>query len=148
VACPTATFCMAVDGTGVYSFDGTTWSPAKTLGSGSSGPAAISCPTATFCVAVGMDGSAYNFNGSSWSTQSKLDVVNGVALGLDGVTCQSPSFCMAYSGENNRWMTYNGSVWSAPAMVGNGQGPKSVSCPTANLCVAVDGHDSTLTWHS
>jgi hypothetical protein len=148
VSCPSASFCVAIGGSGAYTFNGSSWSSAQALGSGASEPVAVSCPSASFCVAVAGDGSVYTYNGTSWSTKPKVDVVNGEFLGLSGVSCLSTSFCMGFDQGSNRSLTYNGRSWSAPTMVKTGQGLTSVSCPSASFCMAVDGATDALSWRS
>jgi len=136
-----------VGGSDVSTFNGSSWSAGQTLGSGTSEPVAVSCPTASFCVAVAGDGSVYVYDGTSWSTKAKVDVVNGEFLGLSGVSCLSSSFCMGIDQGSNRSLTYNGSNWSTPTMVTSGQGLTSVSCPSTSFCMAVDGSTDALSWH-
>ena len=61
----------------------------------------MSCPSTTYCVAVAGDGSVYTYDGTSWSTKPKVDVVNGEFLGFSGVACLSASFCMAVDGDKD-----------------------------------------------
>ena len=133
---------MAVDGSGANIFNGSAWSLEHVLGSGSGGPSGVSCPSASFCVAMALDGSAYTYTVTAWSTKTKVD-----PGGLDGVTCATTSFCVAFSGGGDRFSTYNGSSWSAPAMVTGGAGPKALACPAATFCMAIDGATNALFWH-
>jgi len=82
-------------------FNGSSWSSGQSLGSGASEPIGVSCPSASFCIAVGGDGSVYTYDGTSWSTKPKVDVVNGEFLGFSGVACLSASFCMAVDGDKD-----------------------------------------------
>src|SRR5215469_17089963 len=69
VSCPSATFCMAVLGSGyAASYDGTTWSKPASLPSANGQPGSVSCSSASFCITVdAQDSSAFRFNGSTWS---------------------------------------------------------------------------------
>src|SRR5580704_15042242 len=60
VSCPSASFCMAVLGSGyAATFDGTTWSQPG-LSSSAGQPDSVSCPTVSFCMAVdAQDSSAF-----------------------------------------------------------------------------------------
>jgi hypothetical protein len=98
---------------------------------------------------VGTDGGIYTYDGSSWSTNDKVDELNGISGGgLAAVSCTSSSFCMAVDQDDNRSVTFNGSSWSAPTMLSSGYGLASVSCPSRSFCIAVDGNADAFTWHS
>ncbi len=57
--------------------------------------------------------------------------------GLTSVSCESKSACVAVDA-HGRAVTWNGSRWSAPALIDpHGSGLTSVSC-VAGGCVAVD----------
>ena len=58
VSCPTATFCLAVDGNGnFFTYESGVWSSSGKFGGVS--VTSISCPTSSFCAAVASDGSAH-----------------------------------------------------------------------------------------
>ena len=70
VSCPTATFCVAADGSGsVTIWDGTAWSsprhvlPASTEYTGD--PTSLSCPDAQFCMVLDGDGDYTTFTGTA-----------------------------------------------------------------------------------
>ena len=142
VSCASPSFCVAVNGDS-YTFNGTSWSAATTIGNGESFDG-VSCPSSSFCAAVGHNGSGAVFDGSSWSTPASIDP-NGQSL--SSVSCPSSSFCVAVDGAGNA-LTFNGSTWSAPASIDpNGQGLSSVSCPSSSFCVAVGGAGNALTFN-
>ena len=151
VSCPSASFCAAVDYEGnALTFNGSSWSaPAKIDGT-AYGLTSVSCPSSSFCVAVDHGGNALTFNGSSWSAPRSIDATGNV---LTSVSCPSASFCVAVDLDFAAWaahllgygyaMTFNGSSWSAPALVGVG-GLESVSCPSPSFCTVVNDDGGAL----
>ena len=60
VSCPSASFCMAVLGSGYAAmYNGTTWSRPATLSSSAGQPDSVSCRSARFCVAGDSVGDAF-----------------------------------------------------------------------------------------
>ncbi len=119
VSCPSASFCMAVLGSGYAAmYDGTTWSRPVRLSSSAGEPDSVSCPTASFCMAVdAQDSSALLFNGSRWSSAPSLnDPVPGAPTGMASVSCSSPSFCAAVDNGSSAF-TFNGTSWSPAAVI-------------------------------
>ena len=92
VSCPSASFCMAVLGSGYAAkYDGTTWSQPIELPSAAGQPDSVSCPTVRFCMAVdAQDSSAFRFNGSTWSLAPRIDDhVPSTQRGMASVSCSS-----------------------------------------------------------
>ena len=148
VSCPSASFCVAVLGSGYAAmYDGTTWSPPTKLSSSSSAgePDSVSCPTVSFCMAVDTrDSSAFLFNGSTWSSAPVInDPVPSTQTGMASVSCSSPSFCAAVDNGSNAF-TFNGTSWSPAAVIDPGNVLSTVSCPSARFCAAVDGNDGNV----
>ena len=103
----------------------------------------VSCPTSTFCAAVDDDGNALTYDGTTWTTPTRVDAHGG----LLSVSCPTPTFCAAVSFDGHA-VTYNGSTWSAPATIDTVTNSlDSVSCPTTTFCVAVDDYDNTVTYN-
>jgi hypothetical protein len=79
----------------------------------------------------------------SWSGPAKLS--RGVAL--TGVTCQSPSLCVAYGNAGRLFVssrpTDGAATWKVRHIDRTAQ-LKSVSCPSASLCVAFDVRGNVL----
>ncbi len=84
------------------------------------------------------------WDGSSWSVTSSPDGAIGNAL--DGVSCTSPTFCMAVGydggGSTDQTLTeeWNGGSWSivsSPDQGGTDNILNGVSCTSATACVAV-----------
>jgi hypothetical protein len=116
---------MGVGDGSFVTWNGTTWSAA------SSAPAAIisvSCLSASFCIAEGSG--SYIWTGVSWSPTA-------VNPGGGPVSCPSASFCAeAY---HDAVVTWNGTVWSARAVIDRAYfGLDDISCPSASFCAAVD----------
>ena len=106
VSCPTASFCVAVDGYGnAFTYNGSTWSSPKSIDAGNT-LESVSCPTASFCAAVDYSGNAFTYNGSTWSSPKSIDA----GVPLYSVSCASASFCAAVDKEGNLF-TY---VYPAP----------------------------------
>jgi hypothetical protein len=120
VACPTTTFCMAVGaGDQWLTWDGTAWSAPSPIGALRPDPNpiflnALSCPTATFCVLAGSNGTVSEWHGKSWTPLVQIDAsltsdrgqaavttTEHANLGLDAVSCASPSFCVAVGSDGN-----------------------------------------------
>ncbi len=96
----------------------------------------VACPDLSLCVAVGAGGLVATSGGSAgW----KVDVAapNGQ---LQLVSCPSVGMCIALDNHNRVLVSRDpagGSAWSpAGAIAGLSVSPSSLSCPTANVCVA------------
>lgn len=97
----------------------------------------VSCPTTTFCAAVDAAGSVFTTTNpaggrSAW-TQATLPVGS-----LSGISCQSPTLCVAVSGSQvfvSTNPTGGASAWTATPVPGASLA--AVACPTTTLCVAV-----------
>ena len=152
VSCPSASFCMAVDGTRSrmrvdesLTWNGTSWSAPTNIGT-SHGFDSVSCASASFCMAVNdASGDTYSWNGTSWAT----DVDPGRNLSFDSVSCPSTTFCMAvYGGAGYTW---NGTSWSTAILVPDpsyfGYLLSSVSCSSASFCMALDDYGNAFTWN-
>jgi len=175
VSCVNASFCMAVGSSArrmsgvdiagktlVERWNGTTWSiVASPTPTGRKGAElqAVSCTSTTFCMAVGqtVDSSAISppsrtfaerWNGTKWSIVASPNPASGRYNRLSGVSCTSPSRCMAVGGyltPDARVPTlvelWNGTKWSildSPNREFGLGGPLSaVSCPTARSCFVV-----------
>ncbi len=115
----------------------TAWRAVTLPGGTSTALQDVSCPTATFCAAVDAAGSVFTAanpaGGRGAWTQTALPVSS-----LSGVSCQSPTLCVAVSGMQvfvSTNPTGGASAWSATAVPGAAL--SAVSCPTTTLCVAM-----------
>jgi hypothetical protein len=143
VSCASASFCVAGAPGGLIDYNGTSW--ADVAGGGLGGSAPVSCPSISFCAAVADTGEAVVYNGSSWSTPTRIE--EGDFPGpssLTAVSCASASFCVAVDSNGNA-LTYNGGSWSAPVNIDSGVFA-AVSCPTEAFCVAVDTKGNVVTY--
>lgn len=105
------------------------------------------CPSAKSGGAAGGGGSGPGPSGStgSWTTVSAPSPAGAQYTFLDGVSCSSPSFCMAVGSTNNPAAalteTWNGSSWTivsaAPDPGATGDAFYDVSCASAGSCIAV-----------
>jgi hypothetical protein len=151
VSCPSVTLCVAIDSNGyvLSSTDPTgganAWSVTARLDSNTidNPMQAISCPTIALCVVIEYDGDAI----------VSTDPTGGVAawttttadpFGYDSaLTCQSASLCLASSGDSAIATTANpaaGQPWTDNLITPSVSDAvvTAMSCPTAELCVAVD----------
>jgi hypothetical protein len=179
VSCATAASCVAVGSTQnvsggtatlIESLSGGTWSivpsPNPTTGSnGTDELVSVDCTAATACTAVG------SYVGASGNTQTLVETWNGVAWSvtpsptegglsntLSGVSCTSPSTCVAAGSWVNAFGAqqvllegWNGVAWSVMSSDSGtgGNALASVDCTTATACTAVgdavnEGVDQTL----
>ncbi len=109
----------------------------------------VSCTSAASCMAVGTYVNktlAESWDGSTWSnTPPTVDYSHGYKSQLRGVSCTSPSWCVAVGG--GLLQLWNGTSWSR-------QSPRhldmnDVSCTSPTWCVAVgQGRGpSIVTWN-
>jgi hypothetical protein len=145
VSCPSASFCMAVLGSGYAArYDGTTWRQPALLTSDGGEPDSVSCPTVRFCMAVdARDSSAFVFNGSRWSSAPDIP---DTRTGMASVSCSSPGFCAAVSNGPDAF-TFNGTSWSPATAIDPGGQLSTVSCPGARFCAAVDYGPDVVTFN-
>jgi hypothetical protein len=178
VSCPSATSCVAVgsflgriQGTSAYqnftlaeTWNGSTWtivpSPSPKQPGGGAQLSSVSCTSSTSCMAVGetqvfhVPGGylvphplAESWNGSKWSEVTTPTLTNSGAS-LNGVSCTSPSDCMAVGSEgtpkNPTLFTlaeqWNGTAWkfvtTPPPLTPGGTALSTVSCASASTCMA------------
>ncbi len=166
VACPSASFCVAVGGQTsrwqvptplAQAWNGMSWSieatpaPHTATQSYLSG---VACPAPADCISVGQSGFdagsgtlAQHWNGTSWSAQ-RTPNRGGVQNGLNGVACTSATACTAVGayfsprGYHTLAEVWNGATWSV-RKTPNDPAPHyssflvAVSCASSDSCVAV-----------
>jgi hypothetical protein len=121
----------------------------------------VSCTSATNCMAIGgytgagtsgPHSLAEHWNGAAWAVQSIPEPAGGTELGLDSVSCGSPTSCTAvgaYASSGSPVLVaahWDGTNWTLQRMpfVRFALGaPSSVSCPTARSCVAVGSYNDS-----
>ncbi len=160
ISCPSASLCAAVDEYGrlVTSTDPSggagAWSTPVTIGSRLQ---AVSCPSATLCVALDASGDAFvspNPTGGASAWTADGTVPGGVGI-FTYLSCPSVSLCVDVDDDNPAVVDtvlaattdpMTGSAWTVTAIAsGHANGPGlgttagGLSCPSVNLCVAVDG---------
>jgi hypothetical protein len=130
----------------------------------------VSCLSSSFCEAVGMNISqkqdrftlAENWNGTKWTIQSTPNPT-GDDSSLSGVSCVSPTACMAVgeygnSSEVDKAFTefWNGKSWAIVPFTDKFYDVflTAVSCPSASFCLAIgsdnghgNGGDLSATWN-
>jgi hypothetical protein len=107
-----------------------------------SGLDSVSCASTRFCVAIDGYYEVLTYNGTSWSSPSKIDPDGDVL----SVSCPSATFCVAVD-DDGYAVTYNGSTWSAPSQIDGEFNLASVSCASATFCAAVDAEGHVLTFN-
>lgn len=174
ISCASATSCVAVgdynNGAGVSevlaeAWDGTSWTIQTTpdpAGATDSGLFGVSCASARACSAVGSyegtDGTeltlAEAWNGTSWSLQTSPNPAGATATNLAGVSCSSPSFCVAvgyYVTSAGMGLPlvegWGGARWAiqtfpVPSSASGGQ-LYGVSCVSAKSCSAAGGYSDS-----
>ncbi len=142
ISCPTATRCLATDGTTVANTTdgGAIWSPLTTA-LPSVGLGALTCaPGSSRCWAMGYYGGATRIHrtanfGASWSAQAAPVTVSS----LFAVDCPSTTVCYAagYSvGSPAVAATSDGgATWSRQTLPSASGALRSISCPTINTCM-------------
>jgi hypothetical protein len=166
VSCPTTRFCaVASDGDAnagtMYTVNGTRWSEPSVISKYAGSPDSVSCVTSRFCVAIDNAGSVYMFNGTRWSTPAEIDPVP--PANQTAVSCASSTVCVAID-DSGGYETFNGTAWTKSQQFDHSGGgstaqhcssnqegtcaaPAAISCPSSNLCVAVDGTGSVFTYN-
>jgi hypothetical protein len=154
IACATTTVCIVVANTSsgerYWTTNGSIWTEGGAITGRAAGDntVSISCTSTTFCLSTSKTGKASLFNGSSWSTQQVDDTSHGLkqmASSCFGTTCR------AITAGNYAYRTTNGTAWTPnnPPNIGASTlfgGANSMSCPSANTCVATDGGGNATTY--
>lgn len=149
MSCPTKSFCAEVDGTGrarIYT-DGR-WSHPRRISADSFGPNTgivmdVACASSAFCLAVDGKRDTMVYRHGGWSKiGGQYSFKAGV---IQAISCPTSLFCIGVDDEGNA-LTFNGRAWGLPKKIdeykATGPGPsggdlRSVSCASADLCVAV-----------
>jgi hypothetical protein len=177
VSCTSAHSCMAVgtflsskgaEFTLAETWNGTAWtvvpSPTPNVADGGGELDSVSCPSSTACIAVGFSFTnkvtaanrplAESWNGTKWAVVPTPKLAHAGAL-LDGVSCTSPSSCMAVgsagTARDDTKVTlaesWNGTAWklvSTPPPAAPGDTSlSSVSCTAPASCMAAGYYRST-----
>jgi hypothetical protein len=174
VSCPAANACTAVgiaepEGSATFplteGWHGSAWSLEANPANGATGALlyGVSCPVLDDCLAVGAAGPAHAdtyaeaWNGSGWSIVPIPSKHSGVfvADALSGISCHSPTACVAVGDMTNSAGTvgkllaehWNGTQWTLMQPPGSVHGSFAAdSCTAAKACVVVGsvGNPATL----
>lgn len=140
IDCTSATFCVAVAGHFVYTFNGTSWSSGTSLKLATTASEdnptlnSVSCPSTTYCMVSDGYAETFSFNGTTWSNAG-----TPLSYGGEGeVSCASPTFCLATNA--GKVAEYNGAEWSAPVVIQPANEVSTddtdyVSCPSVTFCM-------------
>ena len=153
VSCSSSRDCIAVgyydyDRTLIERWDGSRWSlqkPAPFAGSSAPLLTGVSCSAASSCMAVGFyQGRGFTrtvaerWDGTDWSLTKTIDYAHSSRSELRGVSCSSPSLCMAVGGGLvERW---NGTKWSLQPNSSHQLDLNGVSCTSRTWCMAVGSY--------
>jgi len=174
VSCSSPTTCTAVGSytsdSGSFalaeSWDGALWTiqtAADAPGASSDVLDGVSCTSSTDCVAVGSSEGpsglvalTETWDGSAWTVQAAADPPGARSAVLDGVSCSSPTACVAVGSYTERSGTFtlaegwDGAVWTIQTTVNIGRLATvlaSVSCSSPTACTAVGYYQNYRTNH-
>ncbi len=144
VDCAGAGLCLAADGDGhLFTSTDPTGGPGKWRAADVSA-SSITCPTSTFCAALGGAGLEISDdpNGGTSAWQSVT-----APAGLSGLTCPSPSLCVAAgldsTGDGVVYTSTDpaagASAWQAADLGSEAPGGLALTCLTATFCVGTTG---------
>jgi hypothetical protein len=164
VSCSSPTWCAAIGIAPVNSFDqtlvetwnGTSWSLVQSPNVSTTTTNelfGVACPSATSCFAVGdyYVGPFYqtlieSWNGNSWSIVPSPNTSTSITNSLEGVTCTSPTSCIAVGITNNGTNlqtlveSWDGASWTIVTSPNTSASQdnllSSVSCTSSTSCVA------------
>jgi len=97
-----------------------------------------SCASSTFCAAVDATGTAYTYNGTTWSAGVRID---NVAVPT-AISCTS-AFCVVVD-DGGGAVRYSGGTWLPRVSLGSSI--TTVSCASSTFCVATMG-TTVSTWN-
>ncbi len=177
VSCTSASFCMAAgysvdsssyDQTLVEEWTGSAWSIVASPSSSTTQTnllTSVSCTGTGFCMAAGFNNApagidqslTEEWGGTSWSTVTSPDTLSTQANVLNGVSCTSPSFCIAVGNYNTGSNTlvvidqWNGTSWSMVSNstfnvnTGVNNNLLGVSCQNTAFCMTAGYYVGTST---
>jgi hypothetical protein len=151
VACPSPSFCAAVDNDGHTTvLHGGHWSAPAALGTGPTpsslyvaGPVGISCPSESMCVAV-VGPAVLAWDGTAWAMEAPWSTTPGAGATGAAIACPDVGHCWVVSGQLAAG--WAGGNWSPAQTVDPAGGLDAIACPTATFCVAADANGSVITW--
>jgi hypothetical protein len=164
IACPTASFCIAVAGSSAYISQDPgagVWSSGQQIDNGNALSAVACDPTVSLCVAVDQEGNAIATTNPTSTTPMWTSASIDGSLDLTGVSCPSTGLCVAVDSSGAVLTSANAGAdtptWTSQT-IDNQNNLEAVSCaPVSTTCVAVGagGSDNvfttatpTSTWHA
>ena len=126
------------------------WSPAAATTSGLDGVTDLDCLTPAYCVGIDDAGRSATFDGASW----RLVPGAGVPPMAAKVSCATPTYCMAISGQPSAVAIFDGTGWlpvalppdNPPSPYGNWL--TGVACATQTACFVIDsGSGNVWAWN-
>ncbi len=143
ISCPSASFCLAADGSGnVYADSRGRWSGPRQIAGGAY-LTSVSCHPASFCVATSSGNTAYTSEGGRWSAR-QLVGADGNPANLTAVSCPAAGFCAA-TGDWDGYV-YSVGAWTRGHLLQDVSTFTSVSCSSASFCAAVDDGGRAFTY--
>lgn len=141
VSCASPTFCVAIGqdrasaATVAVIYDGSAWSPPVRLPGAGYPPPVISCPSAAFCGALFGTGTFLRDADGTWTTGPP--VPSSTTTVIRSISCVSSTFCVGTDWAGEAWI-YDGTAWSAGALVGSGGLKGMLSCVSTSFCMVAD----------
>jgi hypothetical protein len=114
VSCMSPASCFAVGSQGrnslIEQWKGDSWAADS---SAQVNLASVSCATTRYCMATGLETATELWNGVKWGDRGAIDPPGKVVSYLWGVSCPSPTMCMAAGTTNTRAVAeiWNGKKW-------------------------------------
>ena len=143
LSCTSASFCAAINNSGdAYIWQSGGWIGPQSLSSGNT-LTNISCVGNNFCVVTDNTGHAYIWQNGKWGRATAI-TASEPAVSDSGLSCATTNFCMyvqsistgASSYTTNAYV-YQGGKWTKNYSFANAHATfDSLSCPTANFCLA------------
>lgn len=144
VSCAGSSFCLSIDSTtgATAIWNGAKWTSAPVAETGSARVSAVSCASPHLCQAVDNHGNVVAWAGSGWSQPQYIDTTprtTAHTTAFRSVSPQQPAIeeMVWHSAPTN--ILADTSTAATPSLT-------AVSCPTVELCVAVDNQGNELTW--
>jgi hypothetical protein len=142
ISCPSSTFCAVVDSAGnAFIYSGSGWSAPKHLSDTTM--VDVSCGAAGSCMAAGQT-TPYAYSNGAWTPSGPLVTADGGPVHLGAVSCSSASTCEATG--NADGYAYSGGHWAKGIVVQHTNKLTSLSCPSADYCVATDSGGNVYTY--
>lgn len=143
LSCVSAQFCVAAGGSGVTTWNGSSWSSEEVLLNNLSGASLgqVLCLSRSFCMVLASDlgyVDTFSWNGSIWSSAEPVPS-SFTGPSMDSISCTRSSLCVGI-GHNVAYL-WNGKAWRLVKGDGlSGMGGGYVSCAPSGFCAATLGN--------